>query len=63
MLKYRMITPNMIIWAFNGALSAASKEMDRHLKRRLDECVEWKELIIFVVFHSTVSLAELIHCN
>jgi hypothetical protein len=51
------------IWAFNGALLTVSKEVDKRLKRRIDERVEWKELIIFVVFHNTVSRVEWNNCD
>jgi len=58
-----MTIPNIIIWVFNDALSAVSKEMDRRLERRVDECVELEELIIFVVFHSTVRRVEWNSCD
>jgi hypothetical protein len=53
----------MIIWSFNGALWAVSKEMDMPLKSRVNECVEWKKFIIFVIFHITIVHIERNNCD
>ena len=58
-----MTIRNVITWPFNDALSAVSKETNRRLKRQVGEYVEWKELIIFVVIHSTVSRVEWNKCE